>query len=107
MTIQTRTEVSDGHDGFLDPVWTTVHARWPARVRPLLGRDLERARQVDARISHEVAFRYWRDYPTELDGGRAQLVYHDLADRTFEIVAAPIDREEAHVELVLWCREAV
>lgn len=100
------TEVDDGHDGFIEtPV--IVHARWPARVRPLTGQDLERARQIDPRITHEVSFRYWRDYPADLDGGRATLIYHDLADRTLAIVGAPVDRDEAHVEIVLTCKEAV
>src|SRR5262245_16548471 len=105
VTIQTRAEVSDGHDGLTES-WTNVHARWPARVLPLAGRDLERARQIDPRISHEVTFRYWRDYPTDLDGGRARLVYHGLTDRSFEIVGPPIDVDELHVELMMLCREA-
>jgi len=106
VSIQGRVEVSDGHDGVIE-TWTTVHARWPARVRPLMGRDLERAQQVDPRITHEVSMRYWRAYPADLDGGRAQLIYHDLADRTFEIIGAPVDVEERHVELVMTCKETV
>lgn len=104
-TIQTRTEVSDGHDGFVDPTWTAVRARVPIRIRPLQGRDLERARQVDPRVSHDVTLRYWRDYPTDLAGGRARLVYHDLSDRMFEIIGPPIDVDERHVELRLLCKE--
>jgi head-tail adaptor len=106
VTIQNLVEVSDGHDG-TNESWPDVHARWPARVRPLMGRDLELARQVDPRISHEVSFRYWAAYPTELDGGRARLVYHGLTDRLFEIVGAPIDVDERHVELVMTCKESV
>jgi head-tail adaptor len=108
VTIQTLTEVSDGHDGFSDPTWASVARlrRLPARVRPLAGRDLERARQVDPRISHDVTLRYWQAYTTDLDGGRARLVYHDLADRTFEIVGPPVDAEEKHVELTMLCKEA-
>lgn len=105
VTIQKQTETSDGHKGFTE-TWPTLHARVPARVRPLVGRDLERAHQIDPRISHEVSLRYWKNYRTDLVGGRVRLVYHDITDRTFEIVAPPIDADEKHVELTLACREA-
>lgn len=105
VTVQTVTEVSDGHDGYTDTT-VTVHARIPARVQPLMGRDLERARQIDPRISHEVCLRYWRAYATDLDGGRVTLVYHDHADRRLEVIGPPIDVDERHVELRLLCREA-
>jgi SPP1 family predicted phage head-tail adaptor len=104
VTVQTVTETDDGHGGFTDTT-VIVHARVPARIHPLSGRDLEHARQIDPRISHEVTLRYWRDYSTDLDGGRARLVYHDLTDREFEIVSPPIDVDERHVELTLNCRE--
>jgi SPP1 family predicted phage head-tail adaptor len=106
LTVQTRTEVSDGHDGFTES-WNAVpkRTRIAGKVRPLQGRDLERAKQTDARISHEVTVRYWHDYRTELAGGRARLIYHDRTDRTFEIVAPPVDVEERHEQLVLQCRE--
>jgi SPP1 family predicted phage head-tail adaptor len=103
-TVQTSAEASDGHDGFTQ-TWTDRWARIPARVRPLVGRDLERAQQTDPRVSHEVAIRYWRTYATDLAGGRARVIYHDLADRTFEIVGAPVDVEERHEMLLLLCRE--
>lgn len=98
-------EQSDGHDGMVD-VPTVTHARIAARIRPLSGRDLERARQVDPRITHDVTLRYWRNYQNDLDGGRASLVYHDLTDRAFEIVGPPVDTEEAHVQIVQTCKEA-
>lgn len=104
VTVTTVIEVSDGHDGLVDtPV--TVWTRVPARVNPLVGRDLENARQIDPRISHEVTLRYWKAYPTDLDGGRAKLVYHDLADREFEIISPPVDVDERHIELKLLCKE--
>ena len=113
VTIQARGEVSDGHRGFTH-LWppdggTTVRARVPAKVEPLQGRDLERARQVDPRISHAVTLRYWRAYRADLAGGRTRLVYHPSSisadDRLLEIVGAPIDVEEAHVKVVVPCRE--
>jgi SPP1 family predicted phage head-tail adaptor len=105
VSLQNTAEVSDGHDGLTESL-TTVMARVPARVRPLAGRDLERAQQIDKRISHEVTLRYWRTYRTELDGGRARLIYHDTIDRTLHVVGAPIDVDERHEDLTVLCREA-
>ena len=105
VTIHLLTEQPDGHDGVVD-VWTPVHRRVPARIRPLAGRDLERARAIDPRITHDVTFRYWQNYRTDLAGGRSKIVYHDIVDREFEIVGPPVDTNEAHVELVQTCKEA-
>jgi SPP1 family predicted phage head-tail adaptor len=104
VSIQTRTETSDGHDGYTES-WATVHSRWPAMVAPLVGRDLERARQIDPRLSHHVTLRYWLDYATDLKGGRARLVYHDVSDRTFEVIGPAIDHDERHEMLTFTCRE--
>jgi head-tail adaptor len=106
VSVRVMTEVSDGQDGFVDtPV--VLHARMPAHVKPLSGRDLEHARQIDPRISHEVTLRYWRAYRADLAGGRTDLIYHDQPeiDREFEIVSPPVDENEAHVKLTLLCRE--
>lgn len=105
VTIQSVPEVSDGHDGFTDGTPVAVHARVPAYVKPLQGRELERSRQIDPRLSHEITMRYWRNYTADLAGGRTQLVYHDDEDRTFEIVSPPVDVQEAHVMLQFSCRE--
>jgi SPP1 family predicted phage head-tail adaptor len=110
VTVQVRTETEDGHDGFTES-WDDVRPiRRSAQVRPLAGRDLERARQIDPRISHEVTLRFWRGYRDDLDGGRTRLVYHPTNDsdddRTFEIVSPPTDVDEAHRELLMLCREA-
>lgn len=109
VTVQERTETADGHGGFTE-TWSTLHPRIPAKVEPLQGRDLERARQIDPRVSSAVTVRFWRNYPTELDGGRARLVYHPSSlsteDRTFEIVAPPVDLDEQHEALRMLVREA-
>ena len=73
LTLEARTEVSDGHDGFTE-TWAAVRRRIAAKVEPLQGRDLERARAVDPRISHEVTLRYWRAYQVDLDGGSAAVL---------------------------------
>lgn len=109
VSIETLTETDDGHGGFTQ-AWTPLRRRWSAAVKPLAGRDLERARQIDPRVSHQVTFGYWRAYQDDLNGGRVRLVYHptavSTADRTFEIVGPPIDDDEAHVQITVLCREA-
>ena len=106
VSLQNRTETDDGH-GAQDEDWSTVQARIAARVVQLSGRDLERARQIDPRATHEVHLRYWRTHDNDLDGGRAQVIFHDdgaIGDRTLEIVGPPV--ETVHREtIVLTCKE--
>lgn len=105
ITIKNRTEIDDGHLG-LTETWTAVRERISARVQPLDGRDLERARQIDPRAKYEVTMRFWQAYPTHLDGGRAQIIWHDgnIGDRTLEMVEPP--REVEHrVTLAFFCGE--
>lgn len=110
VSVEVSTETSDGHDGYTQ-TWAVRHRRWSAAVRPLAGRDLERARQIDPRIAYEVEFGYWRAFRADLDGGRVRLIYHPTADaaddRTLEIVGAPRDVDEAHQVVIVTCREAV
>ena len=106
VTLQTRTEVSDGHDGFT-VTWSAVRSRIAAGVVTLEGRDLERARQIDPRISHEVTLRFWTAYGTDLDGGRARMIWHDdgvIGDRTFESVGPPRETDRRRA-LTLLCKE--
>ncbi len=105
ITIEMLSQVSDGHDGFVDH-WAAVHTRIPAKIRPLIGRDLERARQVDPRITHDVTLRFWRNYRDDLAGGRSRFIYHDTVDREVEIIGPPVDKDEAHDELIQTCKEA-
>lgn len=106
VSLQTRTEVPDGHDGFTE-TWTTVQSRVAARVIQLVGRDLERARQIDPRSTHEVRVRFWRTYADTFDGGRARLIWHDegaMGNRTLEIVTPPQELDH-RVLLSVFCRE--
>ena len=104
VTIQVRTETSDGHDG-LTETWADHHRRWAANVVPLAGRELERARAIDPRSSHRVDLRYYSDYLAD-DLARAQLVWHDGGtDRTLEPVEPP-QEVDFRVGLMLTCREA-
>lgn len=107
VTVQTRTETSDGHDGITE-AWASARddlKRRPAAVTQLTGRDLVGAQQIDPRLSHEIVMRYWATYRTDLTGGRARLVYHDRGtDRLFEIVGPPREATRAR-ELRMLCRE--
>lgn len=105
VTIQTRVEVSDGHDGFTE-TWTDGPARIAAEVEPLVGRDLEVARQIDPRAAYQVTLRSWSRYRTALLSGRARLIWHDgSSNRTLEIIEPP--RELSQVRLIMTCRERV
>ena len=105
VTIERRTETSDGHDGVTE-AWATVYRRAAAKVQPLSGRDLERARQIDPRISHDVTLRYWQTHRADLDGGRVRLVHHGIEDVTLEIVGPPLDVDGRREWLRMPCREA-
>lgn len=103
VTVQTSTEVTDGHRG-LTVTWTDLRRRVAAKVVPLAGRDLERARQIDARASHEVTLRWWQAYGTDLDAGRARLTWHDgaVGDRVLEIVEVPRETEHrARLDMIV------
>lgn len=106
VTLLARTQTSDGHDGYTETWTTEVRSRISAAVQPLAGRDLERARQIDPRVSHSVTLRYWSTYRTDLDGGRTRLTWHDgNTDVTLEIVAPPVDVHARHDVVTLLCRE--
>lgn len=108
ITIQVPLEVADAHDGLEAPSWVPVQWRIPAHVRPLQGRDLERARAIEPRTSHEVTTLFWRNYRHDTRGGRCRVVYHghDLEDRILEVVAPAVDVDERHEEVRMLCREA-
>jgi head-tail adaptor len=109
VSIQARTETSDGHDGYTE-TWSTLRSRWSARVRPLSGRDLERARTVDPRVTHEVVFGWWHGWRDDLDGGRARLLFHPTSvsddDIEFEIVTPPVDVEGKRENVLVLAKEA-
>jgi SPP1 family predicted phage head-tail adaptor len=103
VSIETPAERSDGHDGS-EVTWSPVRRRIAARVTPLSGRELERARQIDPRATHEVRVRYWKAAVVEFTA-RERLVYHDTFNRVLELVEPP--REvEPRVLLAAICREA-
>lgn len=105
VTIETRTEVSDGHDGFTEQ-WVAQRARIAASIQMLAGRDLERAKQIDPRATYELRLRFWLNYRTDLAAGRARIIWHDgnLGDRTLEVVEPPRETER-RMALTMICKE--
>lgn len=101
VTIQGRTDVPDGHGGFVEGL-VTICARVCAFINPLSGLERERAMQIDPRSTHSVVMRYRRDVLA-----RQLLTYHDgPVDRPFEIIGSPTTQEERRREMVLLCKEA-
>ena len=98
-------EVADGHDGFTQTP-LLVRTRLAAEVVALVGRDLERARQIDPRAAYQITVRYWQTHLDDLVGGRVVAIWHDgVRDRSLEVVEPP--REvEPRVSLTMHAREA-
>jgi SPP1 family predicted phage head-tail adaptor len=103
VTIEVRTKVSDGSDGYVES-WSALRERVPAQVEDLDGREIERARQIDARATHMVTVRYWADYRDELTP-RVRIVYHDGPHRRAFEPVEPIREVELRVKLMVRCRE--
>lgn len=104
VTLEVRAKTSDGSDGFVER-WSAVRRRIAANVVALGGRELERARQIDPRASHEVSVRYWRAYRGELTA-RARLVWHDGSFARLLEPVEPIREVEPREKLQVICREA-
>lgn len=80
---------------------TALYARVPAFVSPLSGRELERAREIDPRISYSVFLRF-------VEGIKAQqqVIYHAFdGERVLEVVSPPVTDEKSRT-MTLMCREA-
>lgn len=79
----------------------TVQKNMPARVEPLAGRELEIARQVNARVTHRVTIRWASEWSDLSD--RHYFVFKDSRNLYVEGVVNP---EERNVMLQCMCREA-
>lgn len=97
VTIQARSVVRDAAGGEAEtwvdqppPVW--------ARVRPLNGRELLSANQIQAETTHEVTMRY----RPGLTSAHRLL----FGTRILHIAAPPANVDERGIELVMLCKEA-
>ena len=89
-TVKQQNEYGEQSEGFVK--YATV---W-AEVKPLEGRELERARQLSAEVSYQVHIRYRSDVTV-----KHKVVF---GTRTLEINAV-INPDESNKELWLYCKE--
>ena len=75
--------------------WEPV-AELYAKVEPLSGRELELARQQEARVTHRLTIRFNEDVTT-----RNRLL---LGERVFQVVSV-LDEEERHDVMMLLAQE--
>jgi SPP1 family predicted phage head-tail adaptor len=82
--IQARSATRGTHGGTVE-TWTPQATRWAA-VEPLQGRDLLAAAQIDPRLTHRVAMRYYAGLtPTRGETGGHRIVW---GERVFTIMQA-------------------
>jgi len=93
--IQSESNARDANGGVIKS-WNTVATRW-GKIRPLSGRELIAAEQVDSRVTHEITIRY---YP-----GLTSLfrLVHD--SRVFNISSPPRDIDERKKVMILQATE--
>jgi SPP1 family predicted phage head-tail adaptor len=78
---------------------TVVSGAW-ASIEALTGTEQLRAMATTAEASHRITLREWYD-------GVTSAMWVEFEDRTFKIVAPPVDPEEKREMLVLITREDV
>ena len=57
IAVQTEANARDENGGVVKS-WNTAATRW-GRIRPLSGRELTAAQQVDSRVTHEITLRFY------------------------------------------------
>jgi SPP1 family predicted phage head-tail adaptor len=106
LQIQLPTNVRDDIGGVRQE-WSTLTTVW-GDVEPLRGRELEVAKQIEARISHKITLRYRATVEpkarlrqvTSMDESRAQV------KKVFNILA-PLNLDERNIELQVYAMEVV
>lgn len=91
-------ETSDGADGLIAQE-ITVCEPWIS-LEPLAGRELERARQRDARATHQARTHY-------RSGSIEPRMRMRCKGRVFEITSAPLNVGERNVELEFLVTESI
>lgn len=95
VSVEASTETRDAHGGPIR-TWAASEVVWAA-VRPLAGRELIEAQQVQPRVTHRVTMRYLPSLTAS-----KRIIY---GDRTFEIQAVMHTDERGH-ETIALCMEA-
>lgn len=91
-----RSTVSVGSDRSVEDSWAPLFD-CRASVNPRKGREFWNAKQVMSEIEHLVVIRYDSRVKAR------DRVY--LGDRIFEIISPPVDPQNRHRELHLFCQE--
>jgi len=96
ITIQSATRARDAHGQWVN-TYATLVSRW-AEVIPLDGRELEKAKALDASVTHRVKMRYYASLTP-----RMRIVHKT---RTLEVVSV-LNTDERRIRTVAYCVEAV
>lgn len=95
-------DLTDGSSGQPQKNPVIRFSAW-AKITPLTGRELERAKQIVATVTHEIRMPYRRHGPTAKD----QIWWmSDTVQKVFN-VGSVIDVDEGHFEFVLMCTQVV
>lgn len=92
------TSTEDGAGGYTEGAATTLLSGVWASIEGLTGTEQLRAMQTAAEASHRITLREW-------NAGITTAHWVEFEDRTFKIVAPPIDPEEKREMLILTTRE--
>lgn len=100
LTIERRVETTEDSRGAIVPSWLPVANRW-GEIRPLSGRELFQAQQVENDVTHRIEFDYFEDLTSthriKWDDTRGN--EHTAHIKSF------IDVEECGVKQVCMCIE--
>jgi SPP1 family predicted phage head-tail adaptor len=81
------------------PNWTTVTTCW-AKIEPLQGREIEKARAIHHEAEYKVVLRYFTPFD------ESYRLVDDLG-RIIYLLSLPIDTETRHIEWVCTCKGGV
>ena len=96
ITIQQLTEAQDAQ-GAKSESWATYATVWAA-IRPLRGREFLEAKQLQARVSHEIRARWL--------SGVTPAMQITVDSRTFRIESA-VNENERNETLLMMCEEVL
>ena len=101
VVIEARTSTRGTHGGSVE-AWTPAATRWAA-VEPLQGRDLLAAAQIDTRLTHRIALRYYAGLkPSSGETGGHRIVF---GERVFTIMQARNIQERGRMTEALCIEE--
>lgn len=97
ISISGKSKTKSSYGGYVED-WVEIAMVW-ANIKPLRGRELFQAKQVQAEIETKITIRYRTGIKSDM-----RVTY---GDRTFQIVAPPINVDEKNQYLEILCKEVV